>query len=134
MTAPVDVTAPVARLTLAGRLDRIAGYVQRVGDAGRVDAGFARALLEHLEPIVGEAAIQADEIDMLRAQAADREACRAVIQAVGLELDHLERVLADAPKQSATTETVRWALVRIRDVIEKAGVPVRATGLETLEG
>lgn len=124
MTAPTDVR-PAATLTLVDRLTRLTGYVQRVADARRVDAGFARALLEHLGPIVGEAEVQscaADQLEIYRAQAGDRERLRAVVQAVAAELDGLDVALA-SDRRFPEADSARFAVKRIRDLVGPAVAP-----------
>lgn len=78
MTAPVEVRVP-DDLTLLGRLNRLVERVQGVADAGGRDAPFAAGILGQLAPIVAAAAIQADrsdQVEMFRAEAADRERAR----------------------------------------------------------
>jgi hypothetical protein len=123
MTAPTDTRPSTDRLTLLGRLTRLAEHVQSVAETPSPTAGFAKAVLRHLEPALATAAIQADEIAMLRAQAADRERLRAIAQAVRAELDRLDAVLA-ADLRSPTAESARWTVKRLRDLTGSALAPV----------
>lgn len=89
MTASVEVRVPIERLTLAGRLTRLAGHVQAVVDGGGVAAGFASAVLGQLAPAVFDAEVEADQIEMLRGQAADRERVRDGLQSARRDLQNL---------------------------------------------
>ena len=126
MTAPMELRTPTEPVTLADRLTRLSDYVRRIADARWVDAAFARALLDHLGPIAAEASIQAagaDQAEIYRAQAADRERLRGVVQAVAAELDRLDAALA-SDRRSPEAESARFAVQRIRDLIGPAVAPV----------
>lgn len=122
MTAPTD-TRPTVDLSLTGRLDRLAEHVRSVADARGADAGFAHAILRHLAPVMALAAIQGgqpDQAEIYRAEAADRERAMAALQAVRVEV----LLLAGALEGSSglDTERARYALRRMRDVIDRADI------------
>jgi hypothetical protein len=85
----VEVRAPVERLTLAARLKRLARHVQAVVDDRGLVAGFAAAVLAQLEPAVADAEVQALDVEMLRAQAADRERARDGLQSARRDLQNM---------------------------------------------
>lgn len=126
MTASTDTRPSTDRLTLSGHLARLSGHLRHAADGRGPVAEFARLTLGHLAPVVGQALIHAagaDEIAMLRAQAADRERLRAVVQAVAAELDRLDAVLAADPR-SPMAESARWTVKRLRDLTGSALAPV----------
>lgn len=114
-----DVAAP--RRTLAGRLEYLLEQLGNVGPLGYEGDAVVRAMAIHLDRAVREARVQADELEILRGQAADRERALAVVQALTAELARLESLLPDLGQPTAVTETARWALGQIQDVIERAG-------------
>jgi hypothetical protein len=110
VTAPVDVRVPVERLTLVGRLTRLAGHVQAVVDDGGLVAGFASAVLGQLGPAVADAEVEADQIEMLRAQAADRERARGGLQAARRDLGYLVGLI-DGMEPAALSRS--WLIERL---------------------
>lgn len=123
--------ATSSRRTLTADLAHIAVEVRTV-DPRTLRDGDLEIFALRLERAAKAAAVQTAGIEILRAQAADREACRAGLAAVAALVPELEQHLAAL--SGADAERARWALGRMRLAVEKAGVPVRATGLETLEG
>jgi hypothetical protein len=126
VTAPLELRAPADRLTLAGRLRRLAGHAQAVADAGgAAESGFAAAVLGQLTPAVEDAEVQALDVEMLRAQAADRERARGGLQAVRHDL----RFLLDLV-DGLDSETVRkpWLVERLAATIGRLDESMNTKG------
>lgn len=113
-------------LTLTGRLIRLSAHARSVADVPRPDAAsrFASAVVAQLALVLDAAEVQADELEMLRAQAADRERVRGVLQAVAAEVERLDAALsANRSRPASAVVSAQWALERIRDLMAPAGPP-----------
>lgn len=123
MSTLVD-SPPVAleRLSLSGRLARLAGHARTVAAGRRPDATtrFASAVVLQLDLAIDAAELQDLEVAMLRAQAADREQSRAALQQFGRDL---AAIGAMSEGQSA-----EWAVARMRAVLDRAARPAGAKG------
>lgn len=139
MTA-LEVRTPVDRLTLVARLERLARRVQAVVDDRSLVAPFAQAVLGQLQPAVADAAVQADELDMLRAQAADRERARDGLQSARRDLQNMADLIGGLD-QGALSKTwlgeppmPEFMRDRYGHVIGERGRATRERLLDTVSG
>ena len=116
MTAPVDVRTAAARLTLVGRLIRLHVHAESVADVPGRDADFARLVLGHLGPAVAAAEVQADEVAMLRAEAADRERVRGALQSARADVEAL-MVAIEGIEPSLLSKA--WLVERLQGVVSR---------------
>lgn len=106
-------------LTLPGRLTRLARRLRAVvEDNDRTPlAEFAQAVLNQVLPAVRAAEVQADEAEMLRAEAADRERSREALQSALGDLHHLT-ALIDATDPGALSKP--WLVEHLRALTARA--------------
>jgi hypothetical protein len=122
VTAPADVRAAADRLTLVGRLIRLRVHARSVADGLGRDADFARLVLEHLGPAVAAAEVQADEVVMLRAEAADREHARGALQAARTDVAALMAAI-DGMDPSLLSKA--WLMERLQGAVSRVDESLR---------
>jgi hypothetical protein len=99
------------RKTLADRLAYLLAEFRKVAESGVVTPLLAQVAAQHLERAVAEAAVLVAEVEILRAQAADRERARGALQQMDRDLT---AIAAAAPGQSA-----QWAVGRMRAALNR---------------